>query len=206
MKLGFLQAYLSDPLVGLSGAPILLPCPMAPKSVQPPGLIREGATMPGWACGRLTISQRLSPFSKPDPGHFTGSGGKDWADFNSTLPSKLPRSTDQVIGTGDGAETNFSLVKSYSSGTQSYERPITKPVSGSVLIAIDGADLDANDWSVDATTGIVNLGTPPAVGAVVTAGYEFDVPVRFEADRIEASAAGFASGEITSVPVIEVRR
>ena len=81
-----------------------------------------------------------------------------------------------------------------------------KPVPGTVKLAIGGAEVFAGtDFSVDHATGRVTMVAPPAAGAVVTAGFEFDVPVRFDTDRIAASLAGFAAGEIPSIPVIEVR-
>jgi uncharacterized protein (TIGR02217 family) len=52
---------------------------------------------------------------------------------------------------------------------------------------------------------VVRFDAPPAAGVAVTAGFEFDVPVRFDADRIATSLAGFAAGEMPSIPVIEVR-
>ena len=45
----------------------------------------------------------------------------------------------------------------------------------------------------------------PETGAEVTAGYEFDVPVRFDTDRIQTSVASFQAGDVPNVPVVEVR-
>ena len=73
-------------------------------------------------------------------------------------------------------------------------------------VAVGGAVLAPGvDFVVDHATGEVHLGAAPATGAPVTAGFEFDVPVRFDTDRIAASHAGFAAGEIPSIPVVEVR-
>lgn len=139
-------------------------------------------------------------------GRLYGFRWKDWADFKSSIPSAEPGAQDQQIGVGDGASRSFALVKAYASGGVSYARPISKPVSGSVLVAVDGAALaEGVDWTVDLATGLVTLTTAPAAGAAVTAGFAFDVPVRFETDRIEANAASFSAGEIPSVPVVEVR-
>ena len=63
---------------------------------------------------------------------------KDWSDYKSCLPSKVPTAMDQIIGIGDGERLAFQLSKTYVSGEQSYTRPVTKPVLGSVLIAISG--------------------------------------------------------------------
>lgn len=130
---------------------------------------------------------------------------KDWTDFKSCAPSARPAALDQRIGTGDGTTRIFTLTKGYGSGPYAYTRPIRKPVAGSVAVAVAGLALDAGAFSVDETTGTVTLAEAPVEGAFVTAGYEFDVPVRFDTDRIAVNVAGFAAGEIPSIPVIEVR-
>jgi uncharacterized protein (TIGR02217 family) len=139
-------------------------------------------------------------------GQLHGFRWKDWADHKSCAPSATPSALDQRIGTGDGATTVFALIKRYASGPQSYQRPITKPVAGSVRVAVGGAVQAAgSDFVVDHATGAVQLAAAPGAGVPVTAGFEFDVPVRFDTDRIAVSYAGFAAGEIPSIPVIEVR-
>lgn len=139
-------------------------------------------------------------------GQLFGFRWKDWTDFKSCRPSAVIGPMDQSIGVGDGVTTEFSLVKRYSSGEEHYERPIPKPVDGSVRIGLDGAGLPASAAvSVDHVTGVVRFATAPAVGAQVTAGFEFDVPVRFDTDRISTNLASFSAGEVPSVPVIEVR-
>jgi uncharacterized protein (TIGR02217 family) len=131
---------------------------------------------------------------------------KDWTDFKSCLPSAQPAATDQALGTGNGSKTLFGLRKAYASGGQTYFRAIAKPVVATVVVAVNGAGLAAgSDFGVDHETGQVQLTTAPAAGAVVSAGFEFDVPVRFDTDRVTTSLAGFAAGEIPSIPVVEVR-
>ena len=129
---------------------------------------------------------------------------KDWTDFQSCRPSQTVTSRDQRIGTGDGQTTEFPLVKAYPSGDAWYERPITKPVAGSVMIAIDGVDA-LEGVRVDPLTGTVTFTAPPRDGASVTAGFAFDVPVRFDTDALSISAAGMAAGDVPSIPVVEVR-
>jgi len=138
-------------------------------------------------------------------GRLYGFGWKDWGDYKSCLPSQAPSANDQTIGTGDGATTAFQLVKAYTSGAQSWTRAITKPVAGTVLVAIDGA-ARSSGWSVDTTTGIVSFTAAPATGAVLTAGFEFDVPVRFDTDRLDVTLDIERLGSIASIPLIEVRR
>jgi len=130
---------------------------------------------------------------------------KDWGDHKSCLPSETPAPTDQVIFTGDGATTAFQLVKLYASGSQSWTRTITKPVTGSVTIALNGAPL-ASGWSVDTTTGVITLTTAPGSGVAITAGFEFDVPVRFDTDVLDVTLDLERLGSITSIPLLEIRR
>ncbi|RYH11178.1 DUF2460 domain-containing protein [Tropicimonas sp. IMCC6043] len=131
---------------------------------------------------------------------------KDWTDYKSSLPSAAIDCRDQSLGFGDGATAGFQLVKVYTSGGESYVRPIRKPVAGSVRVALDGVErTEGTDWTVDESTGIVTCSTAPQSGAIVTAGFEFDVPVRFDTDGIRVSAVGFEAGEVPDVPVVEVR-
>ncbi len=138
-------------------------------------------------------------------GRLYGFRWKDWADYTSRLPSGLPAATDQALGTGDGTATDFQLVKVYSSGSQSWTRTITKPVDGTVTVAIDGIE-QSSGWSVDTTTGLITFTTAPASGAIITAGFEFDVPVRFDTDTLDVTLDIERLGSITSIPLIEVRR
>ena len=127
---------------------------------------------------------------------------KDWSDHRSCAPSATPGPLDQQIGTGDGATRTFQLRKGYGSGGVTHWRTITKPVAGTVKLAVDGAL--RQDWTLDAA-GLVALATAPAPGAVITAGFEFDVPVRFDTDSIRVQASTYQAGEVPSIPVIEVR-
>jgi uncharacterized protein (TIGR02217 family) len=114
--------------------------------------------------------------------------------------SGTPTPTDQPIGTGDGTRDRFELVKTYGSGEQ---RRITRPAGGTVRIALGGNEL-VSGWTLE-PQGVVQFGEPPAAGAAVTAGFLFDVPVRFTEDRIEVNRATFLAGEAPSVPLIEIR-
>jgi uncharacterized protein (TIGR02217 family) len=128
---------------------------------------------------------------------------KDHADWTSCAPSAAPAPTDQLLGHGDGQRREFQLRKAYGSGSATHWREITKPVAGSVRLAVAGTE--RHDWTLDAATGLATLATAPAVGAPVTAGFEFDVPVRFDTDAIRVQLSTFAAGEVPAVPVIEVR-
>jgi uncharacterized protein (TIGR02217 family) len=138
-------------------------------------------------------------------GRLYGFRFKDWADWKSCAPSQTPSAADQVIGTGNSTTTAFQLVKAYSSGTQAWTRTITKPVAGSVTVAIDGVE-QATGWSIDTTTGLVSFDSAPAAGAIITAGFEFDVPVRFDTDTLDVTLDLERLGSITSIPLLEIRR
>ena len=144
-------------------------------------------------------------FFEARQGQLYGFRWKDWTDYKSCPPSSRPGSLDQVLGEGDGATTAFPLIKAYRSGVAAYARPISKPVEGSVFVAVGGAALDGSDFDVDHARGVVTLAAAPASGVRITAGFEFDVPVRFDTDRISTSLASLSAGEIPSIPIIEVR-
>ena len=116
-------------------------------------------------------------------GKATGFRFKDWADFKSCPPIYAPANTDQLIGVGDGNNTHFQLVKAYTVGNLTFTRKIKKPVSGSVLVTTSAGD---RSFTVDTTTGIITFltGNIPGAGVQVTAGYQFDVPVRFDVDQL----------------------
>lgn len=129
---------------------------------------------------------------------------RDPLDFQSCKPSETPKATDQLIGIGDGEQTVFGLVKNYDDAGGSYERPISKPVSESVLIALNGTVLPAPQFSVNALTGQVVFQTSPASGTVITAGFIFDVQVRFDTGQLDLALEAFGAGQAANIPLIEV--
>lgn len=160
----------------------------------------------GVAVASLDDLERLVAFFEARRGQLHGFRWKDWSDYKSSPPSGLPAFGDQVIGEGDGTKAAFQLAKTYVSGPVSYIRPITKPVAGTVKVGVGGTELaGATDFTVDPTTGVVTLADPPPSGTEVTAGFEFDVPVRFDTDRIQISIERFQAGDLPSVPVVEIR-
>nr|WP_294849833.1 DUF2460 domain-containing protein [uncultured Sphingomonas sp.] len=125
---------------------------------------------------------------------------RDPFDFSSTVITGSPGADDVEIGVGDGSETRFALAKAYGPGER---RRITRPVAGSVRVAVDGVEVSSG-WTLE-PLGVVSFDAPPGAGVVVTAGYLFDVPVRFGEDRLEINRASFLAGEAPSVPLVEVR-
>jgi len=138
-------------------------------------------------------------------GRLYGFRWKDWGDYKSCLPSGVPAIGDQAIGSGDGATSAFQLVKAYTSGAQTWTRSIAKPVAGTVVVALDGVT-QSSGWAVVSTTGLITFTTPPANSVAITAGFEFDVPVRFDTDMLDVTHDIERLGSITSIPMIEVRR
>ncbi|GLQ26332.1 DUF2460 domain-containing protein [Sulfitobacter pacificus] len=131
---------------------------------------------------------------------------KDWADYKSGRATLDPVFDDQSIGYGDGETSAFQIMKTYRSGEHLYRRPIKKPVAGSVKVGVEQDELQEGlDYEVDANTGIITFAHPPDPHMEIYAGYEFDVPVRFDTDRILTSVESFQAGQVPSVPVIEVR-
>lgn len=148
----------------------------------------------------------LVAFFEAREGQLHGFRWKDWADYKSCAPLSDLASSDQLIFVGDEQTSVIPLIKSYQSGTHSYQRPITKPVEGTVRVAIGGDELqDTIDYTVNFATGEVSFPHPPDLGAEVRAGFEFDVPVRFDTDAIQTSVSSFRAGDTPSVPIVEVR-
>jgi uncharacterized protein (TIGR02217 family) len=165
-----------------------------------------------WAQGRrryliganlrsLDDMSELTAFFEARRGRLHGFRFRDFADFKSCAPAGTAAATDQVLGVGDGVCTVFNLVKAY--GDQA--RAIRKPVAGSVRVAVGGVEPASEAFAVDLATGVVTLDVAPGVGVAVTAGFLFDTPVRFDADRIEVTLESFGAGRMTAMPLIELR-
>lgn len=137
-------------------------------------------------------------------GRLHGFRWKDRTDFKSLKPGGVVSFNDQVIGTGTGSLTIFQLKKVYGSTINPYSRDVKKPVAGTVRVGVNGSELTTG-WSVDTTTGIVTFTNAPTNGHSVTAGFEFDVPVRFDTDFLEIDYSNFDAGSIPDIPIIEVR-
>lgn len=148
----------------------------------------------------------LLAFFEARRGRLFGFRWKDWSDYRSSGSLDVPDFDDQVIGVGDGVTTTYQLIKTYRSGAASYVRDIRKPVVGTVLVGLQGdRQIEGVDFDLDPVLGLINFNSAPAQDATVTAGFEFDVPVRFDADTIQTSAASFKAGDIPNVPVVELR-
>jgi uncharacterized protein (TIGR02217 family) len=129
---------------------------------------------------------------------------RDFSDLNSCRPLGTPTAFDQSIGAGDGTTKTFQLQKTYGDAAATWVRTIKKPVAGSVLVGKGGV-AQSSGWTVDTTTGIVTFTTAPALGAAITAGFVFDVPVRFDTDQITVNLDNFRAGDIPTIPLVEIR-
>lgn len=163
-----------------------------------------------WALGRrryliaagvrpLADIAELLAFFEAREGQLYGFRFRDFADGKSCAADAAPGAGDQLLGVGDGTTTQFPLRKAYGE----VWRPINKPVEGSVRVAVAGAETAA--FTLDATTGVVTLASAPAAGAAVTAGFQFDTPVRFDSDSIEMTLESFEAGRMAAVAMIEIR-
>lgn len=140
-------------------------------------------------------------------GRLFGFRFRDPLDSTSAAPGVSLTAEDQPLGVGDGATASFQLTKIYGAGQTRYARPIKKPVLDSVRLAIDGSEqMAGHAYDVDVTTGLVTFrdGALPRAGALVTAGFLFDVPVRFDNDQLSINFDGFRAGQIPSIPLIEI--
>jgi uncharacterized protein (TIGR02217 family) len=155
----------------------------------------------GGATMRLNLAHELAAFFEARRGRLFAFRFRDPLDWKSCPPGDAIAADDQPLGVGDGETQAFQLVKVYASGGEMFERHIRKPVEEAVLVAIDGEATSA--FSVDLATGIVTFDTPPPEDAVLTAGFEFDTPVRFDGDRLEMAMVGHDAARVMRAQLIE---
>ncbi|MET0940453.1 MAG: DUF2460 domain-containing protein [Mesorhizobium sp.] len=133
---------------------------------------------------------------------------RDPFDMKSCRPGETVTAFDQQIGVGDGSKARFLLAKIYGVGADAYRRDILKPVAATVRVAVNNSErAPTTGFSLDPATGevVFPAGGIPAANAIITAGFEFDVPVRFDTERLEVSMTAFKAGQIPSIPLIEVQ-
>jgi uncharacterized protein (TIGR02217 family) len=139
--------------------------------------------------------EALQAFFRARFGKAYGFRFKDWSDYQAVA---------QNLGTGNGSQTAFQLLKLYSSGGYSYSREIKKPVSGTVKIYLNSI-LQSSGFSVDHATGIVTFSAAPAGGVNVSTDFDFDVPVRFDTDALAVRADGPGIFVWDAIPIVEIR-
>lgn len=124
---------------------------------------------------------------------------KDWSDFTVTTGA---------IGTGDGVETDFQLVKVYPDDVRPLTLPITRPVDGTLLVYVNGAlqtEGGGDDYTVDYNTGIVTFNSAPTDTHPITATFEYDIPARFDTDGLNLTIDFYDAISAGSLIVKEVR-
>lgn len=142
-----------------------------------------------------TQLSELIAFFRARKGRAYGFRFKDWGDYQAT---------GQIIATGDGARNIFQLIKTYENAGEIDTRIIHKPVAGSVKIYVDNVE-QTSGITVDNTSGQISFVIAPASGAIISADFEFDVPVRFDTDRLNASLEAYGVHSWPDIPLIEVR-
>jgi uncharacterized protein (TIGR02217 family) len=156
----------------------------------------------GYGVKSLDDLHAVIAFFEARLGRLYGFRFKDFSDFKSCAPGQAVAPLDQSLGSGDGHVTQFPLSKRYTSGPSSWTRTIAKPVAGTVRVAVAGSETTSG-FTVDTTTGLVTFASAPT--GAITAGFEFDVPVRFDSDQLSINLSGFAAGEIPNIPIVEIR-
>ncbi len=155
----------------------------------------------------LTDLYAVLAFFEARAGQLYGFRFRDPLDHASCPPGMAVSASDQLLGVGTGSRAQFQLIKTYGDSGGQTVREIVKPVAGTVKIAVNGQVCATTDYTVDHTSGIVTLlpGRIPANGVAVRAGFEFDVPVRFDLDRLDIDLSAFNAGRIPSIPLTEIK-
>ena len=162
----------------------------------------------GYGVKTFDALSQVVAFFEERRGRLYGFRWRDRLDHSSAAPGTSVTPLDQAIGTGDGAQTRFPLLKLYGAAHAPYQRPIAKPVAGSVRVAVGGAEqTEGVAFTCDAMTGVVTFlsGHVPGAGAAVRAGFLFDVPVRFDTDYLEVDLSAFAAGSVPRIPLVEIK-
>jgi uncharacterized protein (TIGR02217 family) len=162
----------------------------------------------GYGVKTLEALSQVIAFFEERRGRLHGFRWRDRLDHSSAAPGASISPLDQVIGLGNGTQTQFPLLKLYGAVHAPYQRPIAKPVAGSVRVALNDVEQTQGvAFTCDTVTGIVSFlpGHVPGAGAFVQAGFLFDVPVRFDTDYLEVDLSAFAAGSVPRIPLVEIR-
>src|SRR4051794_17352823 len=148
----------------------------------------------GYGVKTLDALSQVVAFFEERRGRLHGFRWRDRLDHSSAAPGASLSPLDQIIGVGNGVQADFPLSKLYGAAHAPYQRPIAKPVAGSVRIAVGTVEqTEGTAFTCDPATGVVHFlsGHVPAAAALVRAGFQFDVPVRFDTDYLEVDLSAF---------------
>ena len=163
----------------------------------------------GYGVKTLNDLHMVIDFFEERRGRLYGFRWKDQLDHKSSAPENQITMADQTLGEGDGIQTEFQLTKQYGSAHAPYARLINKPIKSSLQVAVNGSlRTEGVHFTLDDTTGRITFlpSYIPLTSETVTAGFEFDVPVRFNNDNLKINLSRFHAGEIPDIPIIEVRQ
>lgn len=152
----------------------------------------------------MNLRDALEVFWEGRRGSLYGFLLEDPVDFSTAAYGSSVADDDQPLGTGDGTETQFQMVKVFDDILRPYTWNIRRPKMDTVLIAIDENPVAEADYTVDDETGIVTFDTAPADGAVITFGCEYYIPVRFEGPLEDVIITGDVV-EATKVMLVEIK-
>jgi uncharacterized protein (TIGR02217 family) len=142
-----------------------------------------------------TQIELLNNFFRNRNGKAYGFRFKDHTDFSAT---------NQILSVADDSGSVFQLSKTYTNGAYNYVREIKKPVLASVRIYLDGV-LQSTGFTVNYENGTVVFDIAPSGGVIVTADFEFDVPVRFNSDFFEIESQEKDVFSVSKLELIEIR-
>lgn len=158
----------------------------------------------GYGVKSVADMKSVLAFFEERRGRFHSFLWRDGMDNSSAEEGVAVSPFDQPIGDGDGLKTQFQLTKRYGGNFDPYDRAVTKPVAASVRIALDGVEMMEPDFTLDALSGMITFVVAPGASAAITAGYNFDIPVRFDTDSLEIEMAGFDAAVAPNIPIVEV--
>jgi len=159
----------------------------------------------GYGVKSLDALHRVIAFFEERRGRLYGFRWRDPMDYKSCTPSQSISPMDQTLGMGDGEKIRFPLIVRYGVDYAPYMRPITKPLVSSVRVALNSIEqrMESNVVWDSESVGVC-FREPPPRGTLVTAGFIFDVPVRFDADFLEVDLVAFQAGQIPNIPLVEI--
>ena len=162
----------------------------------------------GFGIRTLDALSDVVSFFEERQGSLYGFRYRDPIDWKSCKPSQTQTMMDQTLGYGDGVKIRYEIVKNYGQLPYTYVRKIKKIVAASLMVAVDtSAKIINTHFTADENLGTITFlkNSIPMPGQAITAGYQFDTPVRFDTDYLAVNLSLFEAGDIPSIPIVEVR-